>query len=129
MPFLGSDEIVSEEPIGDYIKVTVKREIKDKEPVEFSSRVSPQVLEAARTEMPADDSILRDKKCDIIVQEIMGILLKHNVHIHKKTGDIQQIFSMLSNMIENSLIEAERQRWGIHPYDMDILTVHNEITK
>lgn len=129
MPYIGQDEIVSEAEAGKYVAVTVKHEIKDEDPKEFTLRLSPEVLEAVKTEVASDDNLIRDKRCEIVAQEVMKIFLKHNIGVHAKAGDLTTIFSMLTNMTTNSYMEAEERKWGIHPYDMDILSIQEEIVK
>ena len=127
MPFIGIHEIESEVAQGDYIQVTFKKnpEGEERPPI----MVSSEVLEASKTDKPSDSSLLRDKRVDIVCTEIMKIFVKHNVKVHHSTGDFHHITSKLANMINNSIDRAEELRWGLHPYDLDILSIHMEILK
>ena len=126
--YLGDAKIKKEIQEGDYIRIEFESSSDGEENKEPSILLSPEVLEAARTIEPSDSDILRTTRCDVVATEVMRIFVKHNIRIHPTTGDFHIISTRLTNMIENSIMAAEEKRWGgIHPYHMDLLSIHREL--
>ena len=125
MNYIGVHKIKEEVREGELILVTFEPSEEIKEG--HSVLISEEVLVASRSKNPGEPGILQEKRREIMAKGIMEVLLKHNMGIHPEAGDFNGVMSFVTNMINNSILEAQDWRWKIHPYNLGIANIHTEL--
>ena len=125
MNYIGIHKIREEVREGELILVTFEPSEEIKEG--YSVLVSEEVLVASRSEKLGEPGVLQEKRREIMAKGVMEVFLKHNMGIHPEAGDLNAIMSLVTNMINNSILEAQDWRWKIHPYNLGIANIHKEL--
>ena len=122
--FIGKKKITSIEEIKDKTPggfSLVKVEYEDESIEYLSSLMFPKVV----SDKECDESVLRDKRINPIVENILGILRDWGI----RTGELQYMSALLNLSLDNSQKEAMSELWAkwmprpMSLDDVDLITI------
>lgn len=75
--------------------------------------LSPRLLREVITAEPVDASKLRELRVNPVAEEVLGLILKHNL----KVGELEFLFSTITRNLNQAIETANAKRWGVEHYE------------
>lgn len=107
--YYGPSKVIDSSEDGDYLKV----DFQVSEGVADSVLLSPRLAKETLTKEPVDASKLRELRVNPVAEEVLGLILKHNL----KVGELEFLFSTITRNLNQAIETANAKKWDVEHYE------------
>lgn len=126
--YIGNQEIIEKHDLDDlYVEVTLSVPEGEKRSKIEKEIFSKKMLSTIETEVPIDDTLLREMRTRPVTNGIVALLADYNIYLDAEGGELDYIIRSVLQDLEAIAKTATEKKWGVPAWKVNMKHYYDQL--